>query len=74
MFVVRPAVFSGVSLAGLASGTIVRVMLHIEGKLLDGSTVHTSEREYLFQICSTAGCGMAGPWAIDVNGTRRSCL
>ncbi len=34
------------------------------GKLLDGSSVHTSEREYLFRVCNTAGCGTSGPWGI----------
>jgi hypothetical protein len=56
--------FRGVTtLASLAAGTIVRTTFHIEGKLLDGSTVHTAEREYLFQICTRAGCGLASPWA-----------
>ena len=42
--------------ATLAAGTFIRTTFHIEGKLVDGSSVHTSEREYLFQICTTPGC------------------
>ncbi len=42
--------------AGLAAGTFIRTTFHIEGKMVDGSSVHTSEREYLFQICTTTGC------------------
>lgn len=37
------------------SGTI-RVTFHIEGKLDDGSVVQTSEHEYIFVTCATAGC------------------
>jgi hypothetical protein len=37
------------------SGTI-RVTFHIEGKLDDGSIVQTSEHEYIFVTCATAGC------------------
>ncbi|TMA22224.1 MAG: hypothetical protein E6J88_14600 [Deltaproteobacteria bacterium] len=43
--------------AGLAAGTIIRTTFHVEGKLVDGSTVHTSEREFLFEICTSTGCG-----------------
>jgi hypothetical protein len=38
---------------------IVRVTFHIEGKLDDGSSVRTSEHEYVFVTCSTAGCNSA---------------
>jgi hypothetical protein len=37
------------------TGTI-RVTFHIEGKLDDGSIVTTSEHEYIFVTCATAGC------------------
>jgi hypothetical protein len=37
------------------SGTI-RVTFHVEGKLDDGSVVQTSEHEYIFVTCATAGC------------------
>jgi hypothetical protein len=40
------------------SGTI-RVSFHIEGKLDDGSVVQTSEHEYIFVTCATAGCSGA---------------
>ena len=39
-----------------AAGSVIRTTFHLEGKLADGSTVHTSEREYLFVVCTTAGC------------------
>jgi hypothetical protein len=42
--------------AGIAEGTFIRTTFHLEGKLADNSSVHTSEREYLFRICKTAGC------------------
>lgn len=32
--------------------TFIRATFHIEGKLLGGSSVHTSEREYLFEACT----------------------
>jgi hypothetical protein len=57
-------IFNGVSVSGIAAGSFVRATFHVEGKLLDGSTVHTSEREYLFKICNTAGCGTGGTWGI----------
>jgi len=46
--------FAPAAVKGL-TGTI-RVSFHIEGKLEDGSTVHTSQHEYIFVTCSTAGC------------------
>jgi len=38
---------------------IVRVIFHIEGKLDDGSNVRTSQHEYIFVTCATAGCNSA---------------
>jgi hypothetical protein len=38
------------------TGTI-RVTFHVEGRLDDGSTVKSSEHEYIFLTCSGAGCG-----------------
>jgi hypothetical protein len=40
------------------TGTI-RITFHIEGKLDDGTTVQTSEHEYIFVTCATAGCNSA---------------
>jgi len=34
----------------------VRVTFHVEGKLDDGSVVKSSEHEYIFLTCATAGC------------------
>jgi hypothetical protein len=56
------------------NGTTIRVTFHLEGKLLDGSLVHTSEREYLFSFCNVAGCGLGGPWAATVGAASRSCM
>ena len=57
------------------NGTIIRVTFHLDGKLLDGSLVHTSEREYLFRFCNTTGCGLGGPWAAaSAAGPLVSCL
>ncbi len=36
-------------------GTI-RVTFHVEGKLDDGTTVKSTEHEYIFVTCNTAGC------------------
>ena len=36
------------------TGDFIRTVFHIEGKLADGSTVSTNEREYLFRIDTTA--------------------
>jgi len=44
------------NVAGIVAGTFIRTTFHIEGKLVDNSSVHTSEREFLFRICKTAGC------------------
>jgi len=41
--------------ATMLSG-IIRVSFWIEGVLDDGSQVRTSQREYIFVTCSTAGC------------------
>lgn len=63
-------VFNGLPMTGFAAGTYIRAIFHVEGKLLDGSTVHTAEREYLFRICATAGCGLGGVWAaVPTGGT-----
>src|SRR2546425_563546 len=53
--VLFPSRFSAAS-AGVAAGSFIRATLHVEGKLLDGSSVKTSEREFLFQTCGTTGC------------------
>ncbi len=66
-------VFRGLNIA-VPSGTVIRVTLHLEGKLLDGSLVHTAEREYLFRFCTQAGCGSSGIWAATVNNVSLSCL
>ena len=67
-------IFNGTTIA-VPNGTFIRVIFHIEGKLLDGSLVHTSEREYLFRFCKTAGCGLGGTWAAPGPGTSViSCL
>jgi hypothetical protein len=34
----------------------IRVTFHVEGKLDDGSVLKSSEHEYIFVTCSTAGC------------------
>ena len=67
------AVFDGTPIS-VPNGTFIRVTLSIKGKLLDGSIVHTSEREYLFRYCNTAGCGLGGPWAVAVGTGSVSCL
>jgi len=54
-------VFAGAALTASA-GSYIRATFHIEGKLQDGSKVSTSEREYVFVVCATAGCGQAGSW------------
>jgi len=57
--VIVPALFPstfGAAAGGIAAGTFIRATLHIEGKLSDGSTVKTSEREYLFRTCGATGC------------------
>jgi len=68
-------IFNGLDTTALPAGAFVRTIFHLEGKLLDGQYVHTSEREYLFQVCRVAGCGTAGPWAaVGAGGVRVSCL
>jgi hypothetical protein len=67
--------FRGVSLTSFLPGSYVRTTFHLEGKLNDGSSVRTTEREYLFQFCGTPGCGTGGTWAADVGGgLRASCM
>ena len=34
----------------------IRVTFHVEGKLDDGSVLKSSEHEYIFVTCATAGC------------------
>ncbi|HEY6911899.1 MAG TPA: hypothetical protein VI356_21155 [Myxococcales bacterium] len=43
---------------GVISGTVpdktfIRTSFHLEGKLIGGSTVRTTEREFIFQACTT---------------------
>jgi hypothetical protein len=46
--------------AGTATLTgMIRVTFHVEGKLDDGSVLKSSEHEYIFVTCSTAGCNSA---------------
>ncbi len=66
-------IFNGLAVS-VPNGTYIRVTFHLEGKLVDGSLVHTAEREYLFRYCTTAGCGLGGPWAALVGTTLESCL
>jgi hypothetical protein len=54
-----PALFPstfGAAAGGIAAGTFIRATLHLEGKLIDGSTVKTAEREYIFRACGGTGC------------------
>ena len=51
--VAAPLFLPGVLPAGAATGDFIRTSFHVEGKLADGSTVQTNEREYLFRICTT---------------------
>jgi len=71
--VVGVEMFRGLALA-LPSGAFVRTTFHLEGKLLDGTTIKTADREYLFEICNVPGCSHGGIWTIDVNGVPASCL
>lgn len=66
-------IFNGLAIS-VPNGTYIRVTFHLEGKLVDGSLVHTAEREYLFRYCTTVGCGLGGPWAVQVGTTFQSCL
>src|SRR5258708_17337364 len=65
--------FTGATIS-VPNGTYIRVTFHLEGKLLDGSLVNSSEREYLFRFCSTAGCGLGGLWATQVGTATLSCM
>jgi len=40
-------------------GTFIRASFHIEGKMTGGNTTRTTEREFLFVVCDTSGCGPA---------------
>jgi hypothetical protein len=51
--VAGPLFLPGVLPAAAATDDFIRVTFHVEGKLADGSTVQTNEREYLFRICTT---------------------
>lgn len=51
-----PMFLTGVVTGAVPDKTFIRVTFHVEGKLLGGGTAHTSEREYLFRVCTTAGC------------------
>ncbi|MGE5048555.1 MAG: hypothetical protein ACM3PC_08320 [Deltaproteobacteria bacterium] len=51
-----PMFATGVISGAVPAGTFIRATFHIEGKLLGGANVHTSEREYLFETCDVAGC------------------
>jgi hypothetical protein len=46
-----PLLPQGVITGNVPDKTFIRTTFHIEGKLLGGSSVHTSEREYLFEAC-----------------------
>ncbi|MCA1827523.1 MAG: hypothetical protein LC689_11390 [Myxococcales bacterium] len=54
--VIVPLLPAGAVPATVAPGSIIRTTFHIEGKLVDGSSVHTSEREYLWVVCASTGC------------------
>ncbi len=41
--------------AAIPAGQTVRVTFHIEGKLVDGSSVRTNEYPYIFLTCASAG-------------------
>ena len=66
------SIFSGLNIS-VPAGTYIRVTMHLEWKLLDGSLVNSAEREYLFQFCTTPGCGLGGSWAAVVGTTLVSC-
>ena len=51
-----PMFLPGVVTGAVPNGTFIRVTFHVEGKLLSGTKARTSEREYLFEACDTAGC------------------
>ena len=51
--VAAPLFLPGIVPAGAATGDFIRTVFHVEGKLSDGSTVQTNDREYLFRICTT---------------------
>jgi len=52
-----PMFVGGAVSGAVPDGTFIRVTFHVEGKLLGGSNARTSEREYLFQVCTDPGCG-----------------
>ena len=72
-------VFRGVPMPALNPGTVIRVTMHLKGKLDDGSLVSSADREYLFRACGGVGCSAArgvGAWAVVINNNTQivSCL
>jgi hypothetical protein len=67
-------IFYGLNRATVPIGIYLRATFHIEGKLHDGSTVRTSEREYLFLTCGTPNCAASDPYSVVVNGFVASCF
>ena len=55
---------------GASVGT-VRAKLRLEGKLLDGSSIKTSEYEYTVRVCN--GCGTPAPRCVAPTPTPVSC-
>ncbi|MGZ6141805.1 MAG: hypothetical protein ACXWLM_00640 [Myxococcales bacterium] len=51
--VAAPMFLPGVLPAAAATGDFIRTTFHVEGRLSDGSTVQTNDREYLFRVCTT---------------------
>lgn len=47
----------GAPTAPSTDGQTIRASFHIEGHLVDGSSVRTNEYEYLFVICTKDKCG-----------------
>lgn len=50
--VAAPFFLPGVLPAAAATGDFIRTTFHVEGRLGDGSTVQTNDREYLFRVCT----------------------
>jgi hypothetical protein len=67
-------IFNGLNRATVPNNIYMRATFHLEGKLLDGSTVKTSEREYIFFTCNVSGCAAGGYYAAQVNGVLFSCF
>jgi len=62
-----PMFLPGVVTGAVPDGTFIRATFHVEGKLIGGGNARTSEREYLFQACSTVGCGFGGVPGVSRN-------